>query len=96
MRRVRGCAGDDGDASRDDFDGGVDNVQPFIMGQSRSLARGAARYKEVDARFYLPRDQIAQGGVVDGAVLMERSNQSGAASTELHRDKIARMSGEGK
>jgi hypothetical protein len=44
----------------------------------------------------LPRDQIAQGGVVDGAVLMKRGDQSGAASTKLHRDKIARMSGEGK
>jgi hypothetical protein len=28
--------------------------------------------------------------------LMKRGDESGAASTKLHRDKIARMSGEGK
>ncbi len=96
VRRVRGCAGNDGDASGGDFDGRVDDVQPFVVRESRSLAGGAAGDEEIDARFDLPRDQIAQGGVVDGAVLMKRSDQSGAASTKLHRDKIARMSGEGK
>src|SRR5215469_1848886 len=90
------CAGYDGDAPGGDFDRRIDDMQPLVAGESRCLASGAARNKEIDAGFNLPRDQIAQGSVVESAILTEWSDQSRAASTKLHRDKIARMRTEGK
>ncbi len=42
VRSVGRSSGDDGDASGGDFDRHVDDVQPFVVGESRSLARGTA------------------------------------------------------
>ena len=95
VRGVGGRAGHDGDASGDDFDGGVDDVQPFVVGERGSLAGGAAGNQEINAGLDLPRDQIAQGSVVDGAVLMKRSYERSATSTELHRNRITRVRVEG-
>src|SRR5579872_3543242 len=96
VRGIGGCARHDRDASRGDFDGGVDDMQPFVVRESRSFAGGAAGNKEINAGFDLPGDEIAQGYVVDGAILMKGRYKSGATSTKLHRDKIARMGIEGK
>ncbi len=68
-----------------DFDGGIDDVQPFVVSEGRSLAGGAAGNKKIDAGLDLPRDQIAQGRVVDGTILMKRSYKCSATATELHR-----------
>jgi hypothetical protein len=94
VRGVGSCSGDNGHAAGCHFDGGVDDVEPLIARECWSLAGGAAGNEEVDAGVDLPRDQVAQSGVVDGAILMKGSDEGGAASTELHRDKIARMKGE--
>ena len=96
VRGVGRGSGDDGDASGYDFDGGVDDVQPFVVGERGRLAGGAAGNKKIDSRFDLPRDQIAQGCVVDGAILMKGSYEGGATATELHRNRITRMRVEGK
>ena len=95
VRGVGGGAGDDGNASGCDFDGGVDHVEPFVVRESGSLAGGAAGNEEINAGFDLPCDQIAQGCVVDGAVLMKGSDEGGATATELHRNKITRMGSDG-
>ena len=88
-------AGHDGDASGHDFDGGVDDVEPFVVGESGRLAGGAAGNQKINAGLDLPCDQIAQGCVVDGAILMKRSYECGATATELHRNRIARVRVEG-
>ena len=91
VRGVGSRAGDDGHASGRDFDRGVDYAQPFVVSERGSLAGGAAGHEKIDARFDLPRDQIAQGRVVDGAILMKRSDECSATATELHRNRIARV-----
>jgi hypothetical protein len=96
VRRVRSRSGDDGDASGHNFDRGIDHVQPFVVGERGRLAGGAARNQKINARLDLPRNQIAQGCVVDRTILMKRSYQCGATATELHRNKITRMRAEGK
>ncbi len=95
VRGVRRGSGDDGDASGGDFDGGVDHVEPFVVGERGRLAGGAAGNEKINAGLDLPRDQIAQGCVVDGAILMKRSYECGATATELHRNRIARVRVEG-
>ncbi len=96
MGCVGGRAGDDRHASGGDFNGGVDYEEPFVVGESGSLAGGAAGYKKVDSRLELPRHQVAQGSVVDGAILTKGSYECSAAATELHRNRIARVGAEGK
>ena len=82
--RVGSCAGHDRHASGDDFDGHVDDVQPLIMTERGSFTGGAAGNEEIDARFDLPCDQIAQRFFVDGAVLGERRDQSRTTASQLH------------
>jgi hypothetical protein len=84
-------AGDDGDAASGDFDGCVDDVQPFVVRERGRFTGRAAGNEEIDARVDLPCDQVAQGRVVERAILMERSNQRSAAAAKLHGNKIARM-----
>ncbi len=93
---VRSGSGDNGHAAGNDFDGEVDDVQPFVVRESWSFAGGAAGNQEINSGFDLPGHQVAQGRLVDGAVLTKWSYQRGAASTELHRIKIARMEEDGK
>src|ERR1700756_354549 len=50
----------------------------------------------MNARLDLPVQQVPQGGVVDGAILFEGSDESGGTSAELHVNKITRMRGEAK
>ena len=95
VRGVGRSSGDDGDAPGCDFDGGVDHVQPFIVSERGRLAGGAAGNEKINAGLDLPRDQIAQGCVVDRAILMKRSYERGATATELHRNRITRMRVEG-
>ncbi len=66
------------------------------MREGRRFAGGAAGNQEIDSRFDLPGHQVAQGRLVDGAVLTKGSYQRGAASTELHNIKIARTEWDGK
>ena len=89
-------SGHDGDASGDNFDGGVDHIKPLVVSECGRFAGGAAGYKKIDAGLDLPRDQIAQSNIVDGAILMKGSYQCGATATELHRNRIARVRVEGK
>src|SRR5581483_4963933 len=91
MSGIGGCSGDDRHPPGGDFDGGVDYVQPLVPRESRGFTGGAAGDQEIDAAFNLPRDEIAQGRVVEGAVLMKGSDESGATAMQLHRDKIARI-----
>src|ERR1700720_144788 len=63
------------------------------MRQSRSFARSAAGNQKINSGLDLPCHQVAQGRFVDGAVLTERSYESGTASTKLHENKITRMGG---
>src|SRR6266567_3773060 len=95
VRGVGSGAGDDGNASGGDLDRGVDHVQPFVVGEGWSLAGGATGYEKINTGFDLPGDQVAQGCVVNGTVLMKRSDECGATATELHRNKIARIGDEG-
>ena len=96
VRRVGRRSGDDGHAPGRDFDGRVDYVQPLVVRERGRLAGGAAGNQKINAGLDLPRDQIAQGSVVDRTILMKRSYQCSATSTELHRNKITRMRSEGK
>src|SRR5208282_6232460 len=88
VRRVGSGAGDDGHASGGDFNGYVDNAQPLIVGECGSFSRGAAGNQEVDARFDLPGDQVAQCVFVDSTVLRERCDQSGTTASQLHGSRI--------
>ncbi len=88
---VRCRARQDGYAPRHDLDSRVDHVQPFIVHESRRLARGSAGNQKIYAGLHLPRHQIAQGSIINRAILMKRSDQRGTTATELHGNKIARM-----
>src|SRR3981081_2654748 len=66
-------------------------MQPFIAVKSRRLASGAAGNEEIDPGLDLPGDQVAQGVIVDGAVLSERSYKCRATATQVHVHKISRM-----
>ncbi len=96
VRGVRRSSGDDGNAPGGDFDCRVNYVEPFVVGQSRRLARCAAGYEEVNSGFDLPGDEVPKGGVVDRSVLLKWRNQCSATTVDLHRDKIARRGGGGK
>jgi hypothetical protein len=61
------------------------------MGEGRSFTRRAAGNQKIDTRFDLPRYEIAQGGIINGTVLMKGSNQRCPASPHLHVIKIARI-----
>src|SRR5580700_4116038 len=63
------------------------------MRQSGSFASGAAGNQKIDSGLDLPCHQVAQGRLVDGAVLTKRGYKSGTASTKLHENKIARIGG---
>ena len=63
------------------FNRDIENLQPFIMRKRGRFAGGAAGDQKIDARFQLPRDQVAQGSLVDGAVLLEGSDQCRTAAT---------------
>jgi hypothetical protein len=54
------------------------------VGERRSFSSGTTGDEEIDARFDLPRDQIAQRVFVDSAVLRERCDQSRTTAAELH------------
>src|SRR3954467_15284148 len=69
-------------------------MEPLVASESRSFTRCAARHQEIDARFDLPGDEVAQGSIVERSILTEGSDQGGATSVQLHRDKIARIGGE--
>ena len=96
VRRVGRGSGNDRNAPRSDFDRGIDDVEPFVVGQRGRFASGAAGNEEINSRIDLPGDETAQARVVDGAVLMKRRDESGTAASELHRDRITRMESEGK
>ena len=91
LRRVGSGSGHDGHASGHDFDGDVDDPQPLVVRKSRSLAGGAAGNQKINSGLDLPCHQVAQGGLVDGAVLTEGSYERCTASTKLHDNKITRM-----
>ena len=63
------------------------------MRERRGFAGRAAGNQKIDSGLDLPRDQIAQGRFVDGAILMEGGDESCTASAKLHETKIARMGG---
>ncbi len=88
LGRVRGGAGHNRHAPSRHFDRDIDDLQPFVVRKRGRLAGGAAGDQKIDARFHLPRDQVAQGSLVDGAVLLEWSDQCRTAATELHEIKI--------
>ena len=87
MRGIGSGPRDDGHTSGDDFDGQVDDAQPFIVSECGSLSGGAAGNQKIDARFDLPGDQIAQRSFIDRAVLGERRNQGSTTASELHDAK---------
>src|SRR5271154_1629780 len=58
------------------------------MGECRSFSSGAAGNQEVNARFHLPGNQIAQSVFVDRTILRERCDESGATSSQLHDLRI--------
>src|SRR5580704_7388031 len=91
VRGVGSCTSNDRHASGDDFNRSVDYKQPLVMGKSGGLASGAARNQKINAGFHLPRHQVAKSGIVDRAILVKRSYQCGATTTELHTNKITRM-----
>src|SRR5580692_4024316 len=91
--RVGSSAGHDGHAPRHDFDGDIDNPQPLVMRQGRGFAGGPAGNQKIDSGLDLPRHQVAQRRLVDGAVLTKGSYESCTASAKLHENKIARMGG---
>ena len=70
------------------LDGQVNHAQPFIVRQSRRFAGGAAGDQKVDARLHLPAHQVAQGGFIEAAILLEGSDQGSTASTQFHRRRI--------
>ncbi len=81
LRRVGSCAGDDRNASGDDFDGHVDDAQPLVVRESRRFPGRAARNQEIDPGFHLPGDEIPQSGFIYSAVLGERRDESGTAAS---------------
>src|SRR5450631_263680 len=91
VRGVGGRAGHDRYASGDHFDRRIDYIEPFVVGERRSLAGGAAGNQKINAGLDLPCDQIAQGRVVEGTILMKGSYEGSATATELHRNRIARV-----
>jgi hypothetical protein len=93
---VGGGSGDDGDASRSDFDRSVDDMEPLVVRESRRFSSRPAGNEEIDPGIDLPRDKVPQSCVIDRAVLMKRRYECSATSTKLHMDKIARMRVEGK
>ena len=86
LRGVRRRPSNNRHASSRHLDRYVNDAQPFVVRQSRSLARGPAGNQKINARLKLPSDQVAQGSFVNGAVLVKRGDQRGTASTQLHRD----------
>src|ERR1700691_3404307 len=80
-------------ASRHDFDGDINNLQPLVVRQSGSFAGSAAGNQKINSGLDLPRHQVAQGGLVDGAVLTKGSYKCCTASSKLHETKISRMDG---
>src|ERR1700694_4096488 len=58
------------------------------MREGRRLTGRATGNQEINPRFHLPRHQVAQGSVIDGAILSKRSDQSRTTATELHEIKI--------
>jgi hypothetical protein len=77
------------------LDGRIDHVQPFIVRERRRLAGGSARNEKIDAGLHLPRHQVAQGSVINRAILMKGSYERCTTATELHANKITRMGCEG-
>jgi hypothetical protein len=61
------------------------------VGERGSLAGGAAGNQKINPGLDLPCDQIAQGRVVEGTILMKGSYEGSATATELHRNRIARV-----
>src|SRR5206468_720810 len=81
-------AGHNGHPARCHFDGGIDYLQPLVVRKSWRLASSAAGNQEVDSGFHLPGYEVPQCGVINGAILMKRGYEGGAASTKLHAIKI--------
>jgi len=65
-------------------------VKPLVVCESGRLARGSAGDQKIYSGLHLPRHQVAQGCVVNRAILMKGSDQRGTAATELHANKITR------
>ena len=91
MRGIRRRARHDRHAPGHHLDGRIDHVQPFIVRERGRLASSSAGDKKIYAGLNLPRRQIAQRSVIDGAILMKRSDQCSTTATKLHANKITRM-----
>jgi hypothetical protein len=65
------------------------------VGESRRLARSAAGDEEINAALDLPGYQVAQGSVVNGAILMKWSDQRCTTAAKIHLIKIARIAFDG-
>src|SRR5213080_1182025 len=73
-----------------EFDSNIDYIQPLVMGERRRFTRRAAGDEKIDSGFNLPRNKVAQGSVVNCAILTKGSNEGGTTSSELHETKITR------
>ena len=60
------------------------------MCERRRFTRRAAGDEKIDSGFNLPRNKVAQGSVVNCAILTKGSNEGGTTSSELHETKITR------
>ena len=75
-----------------DLNSRINYAEPLVMRKRRSFTGGAAGDEKIYTGLDLPGDQIAQGGFVNGAVLLKRRYQSCAASPQLHNIKITLIS----
>ena len=60
------------------------------MRQSWGFAGCPTRDQEIYSRFNLPGNEVPQRLLIERAILMKRGDECGAASAQLHVNKIAR------
>ncbi len=86
--RVVGAPRPDGNSATCCLRHNLDDAQPLLIIERRSLCCGAAGHQKVDAARNLPFDQRTQRGFVDrrlrASARRKRSHQSRAASSQFH------------
>ena len=83
-------AADDLAASFGEFDGEIDDVEMFVVGEGGGFARGADGDDAGDAGGDLGFDEMSEGVLID-EIVFERGDESGKSSRKHRKgeDKVA-------